>query len=586
MTSVAAAPAAASPASSASAERSAIRTSSSFPILPFHEQILSELTAQDGLVILARGLGLPQLLFHLVLQYASSPQLVFALNLSDDLQREINERLAMEEQHRQTLATTGSSSSAAPRPAPVGRLKSITNAVSAVERQRLYLAGGCLAVTNRILIVDLLNKVIAPDLVSGLILTAAHRCSDDSSEAFILRIFRQQNTHGFIKAVSDEPQHFSAGFFGLDKIMKALHLRSLTLYPRFHLVVQASLSPPQPEASSPSSPPSPDVHEMYQTMTPAMLLIQRALVECLDLCLSALKQENRLGSSLLHISLDSGLSTAFDSIIKTELEPVWHRVSPRSRQLVADVTALRQAISYLINYDAVTFYRFLLALRAQCSSSTYSMWLLSEPADRLFKQAKSRVYDFESGAMKRVERELDRERERKKAEADVLLRARTSIKQLRQQKRKQKQEEQQAGAGKRKKLSAAELEVVEVEDDDETNVTDEAKAALPVQPEEDETPADCIKLVLEENPKWSRKQSQSETEQLPLSSLLSLSDRCACCVLFLSLLFVAQAAVGGHFGRDTGGSEGGRGGEERAGEAAANEQRGAEGSTIRLTIVI
>ena len=523
MSSAAAAPAAAS--SPPSTELSVTRTASFFPILPFHEQILSELTAQDGLVILARGLGLPQLLFHLVLQYASSPQLVFALNLSDDLQREINERLAMEEQHRQTLATAGSSSTAAPRPAPVGRLKSITNAVSAVERQRLYLAGGCLAVTNRILIVDLLNKVIAPDLVSGLLLTAAHRCSDDSSEAFILRIFRQHNAHGFIKAVSDEPQTFSAGFFGLDKIMKALHLRSLTLYPRFHLAVQASLSPQQPDASS--SPPSPDVHEMYQPMTPAMLLIQRALVECLDLCLSALKQENKLGSSLLHISLDSGLSTAFDSIIKTELEPVWHRVSPRSRQLIADVTSLRQAIGYLINYDAVTFYRFLLALRAQCSSSTYSMWLLSEPADRLFKQAKSRVYDFESGAMKRLERELDREKERKKAEADVLQRARTSIKQLRRQKRKEEQQQRQqaeGGGGKRKRGTGGEVEVVEVEDDEETKATAEAKAAAPLQPEQDDAPADCIKLVLEENPKWSLKQAASQregaaTHSFPLSSL-------------------------------------------------------------------
>ena len=187
--------------------------------------------------------------------------------------------------------------------------------MGAAERQKLYLQGGCLAITTRILIVDLLNKLVAPDLISGLILNAAHRTTEDSTEAFILRIYRQHNSRGFLKAFSDEPQHFAAGFFGLDKVMRTLHCRCLLLYPRFHLSVQGSLS----EGGTSS----PDVHEMYQPLTPAMDGIQRALLECMDMCISSLKQENRIGAALLSVTIETGLTKAFDTIVRHELDPIW-----------------------------------------------------------------------------------------------------------------------------------------------------------------------------------------------------------------------------------------------------------------------
>ena len=472
-------------ASSASAEGAAAESpfsASPFPILPFHRQILDDLAAQDGLVILARGLGLPQLLFHLIAHYAATSHLVFVLNLSEHHQRDINERLSALHQHSLTHP------SSAPSPSPVRppRLLSITNHVPPAERQRLYLAGGVLSVTCRILLVDLLNKVIAADLVSGLVLCDAHRCDDESAEAFIVRLYRQGNAHGFLKAFSDEPAAFSSGFFGLDKIMRALHLRSLQLYPRFHLAVQRSLSVPEEVR--------PDVHEMYQPLTPSMDLIQRALLECMDLCISALKHENKLGAAILNVTIDSGLTTAFDAIIRRELDPVWHRVSPRSRQLVADLGALRQCIGYLINYDSVTFYRYLLSVRAHSQASTYSMWLLTEPADRLFKQAKGRVYQFESALLIKIERDLD-----KKKSEDVLARARASIDQLRGGSKKRKA----AGQGKPAKRGrggrAQAVEVLDV-DDESVEAKEEAKAE---EKADEAAPTDRIRLVLEENPKWN-----------------------------------------------------------------------------------
>ena len=473
--------------SSSLSASSSLAPSSTLPILPFHRSILDELSAQDGLVILARGLGLPQLLYHCIAQYAATSQLVLVLNVSEDVQREINERLALDHQQH-TTSPPSSSPSSPPSPSPPlpshpPVLRCITNQVGGPERQKLYLQGGCLAITTRILIVDLLNKLIAPDLISGLVLNAAHRTTEDSTEAFILRIYRQHNSKGFLKAFSDEPHHFAAGFFGLDKVMRTLHCRCLLLYPRFHLSVQGSLSE--------GGKSSPDVHEMYQPLTPAMDGIQRALLECMDLCISALKQENKIGASLLNVTIETGLTKAFDSIIKRELEPIWHKVSPRTHQLVSDLSSLRQCISHLIQYDAVTFYRYLLTVRAQVTGegNRFSMWIETEAANRLFSLSKGRVYEFDSALVRRMERERE---ERKQAEGQTLKRARMTAKQARES-------EKQAKKGAKRK---AEVQVIDIDEKEkEEGKEGSAEKQKPAVASDGEQ--DHIKLVLEENPKWS-----------------------------------------------------------------------------------
>lgn len=76
----------------------------------------------------------------------------------------------------------------------------------------MYKEGGAFIITSRILVVDLLMGVVSPETVHGLVVCHAHRCTDQSSEAFIIRLFKQGNRHGFIKAFSDDPESLSRGF--------------------------------------------------------------------------------------------------------------------------------------------------------------------------------------------------------------------------------------------------------------------------------------------------------------------------------------------------------------------------------------
>ena len=88
----------------------------------------------------------------------------------------------------------------------------VTNEVSAAVRIDLYRSKPCLFVTTRILVVDMLNARIQGQHIAGMVIMNAHRVTDASGEAFAVRLFRMSNKRGFVRAFSDQPTGFAAGF--------------------------------------------------------------------------------------------------------------------------------------------------------------------------------------------------------------------------------------------------------------------------------------------------------------------------------------------------------------------------------------
>lgn len=58
----------------------------------------------------------------------------------------------------------------------------------------MYLKGGVISITNRILLIDILKERIPIVLVTSIFLLDAHRVTEFGLEAFILELFRTQNT--------------------------------------------------------------------------------------------------------------------------------------------------------------------------------------------------------------------------------------------------------------------------------------------------------------------------------------------------------------------------------------------------------
>lgn len=228
----------------------------------FLDQVCEEALAETSgaLVVMARGMGIHVVVRRLVQLHCDSRHLVFLLNTSKD-----EEQLLVQE-----LMAHG-----------VLRLPAIiTNECDAQERAELYLSGGVLIVTARILIVDLLSERVPIEHATGIFVANAHRVSESSNIAFILRIVRQRNKSAFIKAFSDDAPALTNGFSKIEKLMRSLYIRKLQLWPRFHMAVSEELS---------KSPPQ--VEELTVPLSRQGEQLQRALLEAVDSSLQDRKDQ-------------------------------------------------------------------------------------------------------------------------------------------------------------------------------------------------------------------------------------------------------------------------------------------------------
>ena len=79
-------------------------------------------------------------------------------------------------------------------------------------------------------------------------------------------------------------------------------------------------------------------------MTESMRDIQQAVLECIEVSVSELRKSNSQHLVLEDWTIDSALHRNFDVIIRRQLDPVWHRVSYKTRQIVGDLTTLRNIL--------------------------------------------------------------------------------------------------------------------------------------------------------------------------------------------------------------------------------------------------
>jgi DNA excision repair protein ERCC-4 len=262
-----------------------------------------------------------------------------------------------------------------------------TDVMSVGTREKMYAQGGIFSITSRILVVDLLTSLLDPETITGLVVLHADKIIATSLEAFILRIYRQRNKVGFLKAFSDNPEPFTTGFAPLSTMMRNLFLRNVSIWPRFQLSVAQSLEGKKKA----------EVIELEVPMSDSMRDIQNAIMECVEVSIGELKKANT-GLEMEDWNVDSALHKQFDMVVRRQLDPVWHRVSWKTKQIVNDLTVLRGMLHTLLTYDAIAFSRHLdtiLAAHSPPPGSTrqnQSPWLFLDAAHTIFDTAKRRVY--------------------------------------------------------------------------------------------------------------------------------------------------------------------------------------------------
>ncbi|TFY68418.1 hypothetical protein EVJ58_g1023 [Rhodofomes roseus] len=241
----------------------------------------------------------------------------------------------------------------------------------------------------------MLSSDIPTKMITGIIMLHAEKVTPTSSEAFIVRLYREKNTTGFLKAFSDQPEHITSGMSPLRTILKESQLRTVHIYPRFHAEVKESLDVKRP-----------DLVELHQNMTESMSEIHHAIVQCMTTTLSDLKRANT-SLDLDDLNMDNAYFKSFDMIVRRMLDPVWHKVGPRTKQLVGDLAVLRRMLTYLLTYDAIAFQGFIDTLIASNTTTdagttrqNQSPWMLTDAANIIFQYAKRRCYTVNTVARK------------------------------------------------------------------------------------------------------------------------------------------------------------------------------------------
>lgn len=84
--------------------------------------------------------------------------------------------------------------------------------------------------TSRILVVDLLTKNLDASKVDGMLVYNAHNVTESSSHAFALRMFRESNSKGFVKAITNAASSLSMGFGKLKEVMTSCGVDQLSLW--------------------------------------------------------------------------------------------------------------------------------------------------------------------------------------------------------------------------------------------------------------------------------------------------------------------------------------------------------------------
>ncbi|KAG7401834.1 DNA repair endonuclease XPF [Phytophthora boehmeriae] len=332
--------------------------------LPYEKDIVEELYAQDGVLVLGRGLGMLRVLAAFVRLYSSPRCLVLCLNANDQAATLRRMVLALGLDRRFLPQVVDSRN-------------------NLQQRLQMYKGGGVFFVTARILVVDLLSNHVDPGIVSGLLVNDAHQVTETSIEAFILRLYRERNREGFIKGFCDDSVALSSGFNRVEQVLKHLYVRDVFLYPRFHVAINSCLEKHQPE-----------VYEIEVALSPSMKIMQEALLVALEATVKELQRSTK-SLDAADLTMDKALAKSFSSFIRRQLDPLWHKLPAKTKQLVGDLSTLHQLLAYLPRYDAISYYSFLVNYQTMNGQQRFpSPWLFTDAADRLLTAAKERLYQI------------------------------------------------------------------------------------------------------------------------------------------------------------------------------------------------
>ncbi|EDV45795.1 DNA repair endonuclease XPF [Drosophila erecta] len=324
-------------------------------LLDYEKQMFLDLVEADGLLVCAKGLCYDRVVISILKAYSDSGNLVLVINSSDWEEQYYKSK--MEPKYVHEVANT------------------------ATERERVYLEGGLQFISTRILVVDLLKQRIPIELISGIIVLRAHTIIESCQEAFALRLFRQKNKTGFVKAFSSSPEAFTIGYSHVERTMRNLFVKHLYIWPRFHESVRAVLQPWKIQSI-----------EMHVPISQSMTSIQSHILEIMNFLVQEIKRINRT-VDMEAVTVENCVTKTFHKILQAQLDCIWHQLNSQTKLIVADLKILRSLMISTMYHDAVSAYAFMKRYRSTEYALSNSGWTLLDAAEQIFKRSRQRVFN-------------------------------------------------------------------------------------------------------------------------------------------------------------------------------------------------
>lgn len=252
---------------------------------------------------------------------------------------------------------------------------------NSTEREKVYLEGGLQFISTQVLVLDLLKNKIPAELITGVFVLRAHQIIESCQEAFALRLFRQKNKTGFVKAFSNSAEAFTYGFGHVERVMRNLFIKDLFLWPRFHSTIQKNLKKFEPISV-----------EFHIPLSPKLAQIQSKILELMIFMVKELKRINPT-VDLDEVTVENCVTKKFQKILQSQLDVIWHQLNSKTKLIIADLKILRNLMFTAIYSDSVTFYSALRKYRTAEYAKSNSGWTLLDAAERIFKLSKERVFN-------------------------------------------------------------------------------------------------------------------------------------------------------------------------------------------------
>uniref|UniRef100_A0A1B0ATA9 DNA repair endonuclease XPF n=1 Tax=Glossina palpalis gambiensis TaxID=67801 RepID=A0A1B0ATA9_9MUSC len=324
-------------------------------LLNYEKQMFLDMVYSDALMVCAKGLSYERVLLNILKVYSDSGNLLLVINGSDWEENYYKSRVEKKFLHEA--------------------------ANTATERERVYLEGGIQFMTTRILVVDLLKQRIPIELITGIVVLRAHTIIESCQEAFALRLYRQRNKTGFIKAFSGSAEAFTIGYGHIERIMRNLFVKELFIWPRFHATVQSSLKPYEAQ-----------IVELHVPLSGKMESMQANILDLMNYLVREIKRINRM-VDLEVITVENCVTKKFHKILQSQLDCIWHQLNSQTKLIVADLKILRNLMISTMYNDAISAYALTKRYRTTEYALSNSGWTLLDAAEKVFKLAKERVYN-------------------------------------------------------------------------------------------------------------------------------------------------------------------------------------------------